>query len=102
MKDALYFTLVRRYGSYDIMRVTSEKGNNHRAQAFGSIDGSATHASLRDCTGRFESELEANDRVDAVRRIRKTYADFRAPYDQKLAELRSQEENDIAALLRGE
>lgn len=56
MKKELYWTLVRRWTSFDVMKVTSEK----RDQLYGSTRLGSSHARKSDCYGQFPTEQAAN------------------------------------------
>lgn len=67
MKAALYYTIRVSYGHYEVMAVTSEK----RRQVYGRLveDRSATHVSVSDTRGRFDSAEAALARVAAVKAV---------------------------------
>lgn len=99
LKKALFYTIVRRYGTSDIMAVTTEK----RRQYFGRwvSDDSGTHVSIGDTSGRFATAAEAEARVAAVRRVKERYKPLLSEANRELSRIYSAEEQDIRLACEG-
>jgi hypothetical protein len=95
VKPALFYTIKRDFGMYEVMAVTSEKAGR-RGRYYGrDRHGNATHCLPGETFGRFGSEEEAAAFVGAIKRIKADFASSIEQAERNLAKLRNECENAI-------
>jgi len=83
MKPILYWTLIRQYGSYLVLGVTSEGPRGRINGRFG--DNYPTHTTKRDCVGCFDTQAAAEAKVEGVKAIRLSAKEERRPFENAIS-----------------
>ena len=93
MKPALFWTLRRGFFGWELLGVTTRKGDRLWGR---NVQGEATNATARDCAGRFDSQEAAQDALLQIADIRKRRNDELDPLQAQIAAIwrKYQEEED--------
>ena len=78
MKAILYWTLLRDWGNFKALAVTSEGPRGRINGRF--ADNYPTHTTVRNCVGRFETQEAADAKTDEIKAIQERFKAARQPH----------------------
>ena len=96
-RPALYYTIKRGYGDFDVMRVTSLKAS----RIYGSVEGISTHAIPRQLYGNFSTYEAAAKMLDVVRDQYRIMSEPVKEAERALSRAHNAREAGVTAILKG-